>query len=380
MQQQESPTQQVELQGHPLPQLGPQQIQPRDQQEDAQQQSQGALGPQPRQVAPPAQPSALLESSGRQQPSSSVSPSPASPPLAPAPRDPWRPLVQRPHMGRSLTMTAEMASTAALRRTSSIPAPSAQYKIRRGRGLPEELFSLNPEDYDLKNIIGFGGSAVVHIAAYRPLSKNVAVKVIDLDRFERNQIDELRVRSCCQFRQLTAAVRFQRETQVMSLCRHPHVLRVYGSFVTGSKLYIITPFLSAGLLPSLLRVVVANPGRLLIGQVAIRFLFGYPEARAPRRLPAQKWPYTPVRVDFAKLDVRGGFVDMHLTLLPYRDVKAGNLLMDENGHVLLGDFGVSSSLHDHSDMRGRRKTFVGTPCWMAPEVMEQLGYDYKADM
>lgn len=77
--------------------------------------------------------------------------------------------------------------------------------------------------------IGYGSSAVVYNAYYKPLNRRIAIKVIDLDMFERNQIDELR-----------------RETQVMALCKHPNVLRVNGAFVTDSKLYIVTPFLSAG--------------------------------------------------------------------------------------------------------------------------------------
>ncbi|KAF9895604.1 hypothetical protein BX616_009280, partial [Lobosporangium transversale] len=92
----------------------------------------------------------------------------------------------------------------------------------------DQLFSNNPEDYDIRLPIGYGSSAVVYNAYYKPLNKRVAIKVIDLDMFERNQIDELR-----------------RETQVMSLCKHPNVLRVNGAFVADSKLYIVTPYLSA---------------------------------------------------------------------------------------------------------------------------------------
>ena len=51
--------------------------------------------------------------------------------------------------------------------------------------------------------------------------------------------------------------------------------------------------------------------------------------------------------------------------------------MDESGNIFLSDFGVSA----HVKGGDKRMTFVGSPCWMAPEVMEQeSGYDFKADI
>ncbi|OCB91177.1 kinase-like protein [Sanghuangporus baumii] len=230
------------------------------------------------------------------------------------------------------------------------------------------MFSDNPDDYEIGPAIGFGATSIVYTAHY--IAKDgsppypCAVKVVNLDKLPQQSLHLL-----------------HRETQLMSLSKHPNVLRVRGSWMTGHNLYIALRLMNAGSAADVMH-------------------YGWPGGMEEEV------------VKCILKQALEGLNYLHINEFIHRDVKAANLLIDDDGTVLLGDLGVAASLSDEESFSspsgsgqrmafvgpsigdsvrpsgqvptkvklGKRKSFVGTPCWMAPELISGKQYDAKADI
>uniref|UniRef100_A0A7S0CWE8 Protein kinase domain-containing protein n=2 Tax=Amorphochlora amoebiformis TaxID=1561963 RepID=A0A7S0CWE8_9EUKA len=147
----------------------------------------------------------------------------------------------------------------------------------------------------------------------------------------------------------------RQELATMRSMNHENVVRVYSAFVNeldaAQELWIVMPLLAVGSCSSVLREF--YPNGIKDPKIIATILH--------KVLKALAYFHKDGRI--------------------HRDVKAGNILLSGNGEVKLADFGVSANTIEHGSRDDLRKTFVGTPCWMAPEVMEQRsGYNTKADI
>ncbi|EGF79908.1 hypothetical protein BATDEDRAFT_89088 [Batrachochytrium dendrobatidis JAM81] len=172
--------------------------------------------------------------------------------------------------------------------------------------------------------IGQGASGSVFIARNNVTNHKIAIKQIDLAHQPRKEL-------------IVNEILIMRESQ------HPNIVNYLDSFLVRGDLWVVMELMEGGPLTDII-----DNNKMLEPQIST--------------------------VCFETLK---GLDHLHKRNIIHRDIKSDNVLLDSQGHVKITDFGYCAKL---TNDRSKRATMVGTPYWMAPEVVKQKEYGNKVDV
>uniref|UniRef100_A0AAX7VRL4 non-specific serine/threonine protein kinase n=1 Tax=Astatotilapia calliptera TaxID=8154 RepID=A0AAX7VRL4_ASTCA len=199
-----------------------------------------------------------------------------------------------------------------------------QYEHVRRDENPEEIWEIIGE-------LGDGAFGKVFKAQNKQTGVLAAAKVIDTKTEE--ELEDYMV-----------------EIDILASCEHQNIVKLLDAFYYESKLWILIEFCAGGAVDAVM--------------LELERPLTEPQIRVVCRQTLQALVY------------------LHENKIIHRDLKAGNILLTLDGDVKLADFGVSAK---NTKTLQRRDSFIGTPYWMAPEVVmcetsKDRPYDYKADI
>lgn len=196
---------------------------------------------------------------------------------------------------------------------------------RRLKKLSEESLTRPPEEvFDLLEKLGEGSYGSVFKAVHKESGEVLAIKQVPVDTDLQEIIKEI---------------------SIMQQCDSQYVVKYYGSYFKNTDLWIVMEYCGAGSVSDVMRL---------------------------RNKTLKEDEIACILKDTLK-----GLEYLHFRRKIHRDVKAGNILLNTEGYSKLADFGVAGQL---TDTMAKRNTVIGTPFWMAPEVIQEIGYDCKADI
>ena len=185
----------------------------------------------------------------------------------------------------------------------------------------------SPSDfYDFVCKLGEGAFGSVYKAVEKATGNVFAIKVINLE--ENN-----------------SHVLIRKELETLRACDSQYIVRYVKTYMCGSDLYIVMEFAECG--------------------SAWDMMF------------QGKIEFSEEEIAAVCSDIVHGLAYLHSLRTIHRDVKAGNVLLTRDGRAKLADFGVCAQLESSLS---RRQTVVGSPYWLAPEVVQESGYDVSADI
>ncbi|XP_076926754.1 serine/threonine-protein kinase STY46-like [Bidens hawaiensis] len=186
-------------------------------------------------------------------------------------------------------------------------------------------WEIDPKFLTLDHKVASGSFGDLYKGTYR--SQEVAIKMLKAEHITTTMQQE-----------------FAQEVYIMRKIRHKNVVQFIGACTDPSNLCIVTEFMSGG------------------------SVYDY--------LHKQKGTFKlPILLKVA-IDISRGMNYLHQNNIIHRDLKAANLLMDENDVIKVADFGVARVKAQTGVMTAE----TGTYRWMAPEVIEHKPYDLKADV
>ena len=218
------------------------------------------------------------------------------------------------------------------------------------------------EKYALSELIGIGSFGAVYKASMMRTEKDekeddddeeVAIKILPF--FDNNSnkkltpIEDEENDDDALMKQQKDGMRrdIEKEIEVLHASKHENVTKYFKSFVTSncSQVWIVMEFCGGGSVRDILNA-------FLVSKVVNK---GFREDV----------------VAYVCFGALSGLQYLHENGRIHRDIKCGNILLTRRGEVKLADFGVATQLQEGANERA--KTFVGTPHWMAPEVISSEG-------